>query len=72
MPVQDIVNLKKMIPELSTMEDYLRREGWATRPLITEKEKEEQAAQSRKQLGMALALGAATVAIVVAFRKRGR
>jgi uncharacterized protein YbjT (DUF2867 family) len=67
-----IVKLRKTVPDLSTMRDHLTREGWATRALVSKKEKED-AERTKAQLGVLLVVGAGiAAAATVVLRNRQR
>jgi uncharacterized protein YbjT (DUF2867 family) len=66
----DMAYLKTIVPELSSMEDHLKREGWASKVLISNEEKERQEKLKNLARLALVTVGVATAAVAVGMKKR--
>jgi len=64
---QEIADLKKIVPEWSSVRDHLEREGWATRELISAEEKKQ--LELRQKIAV-VSLGVAAAGVAIAFAAR--
>jgi uncharacterized protein YbjT (DUF2867 family) len=67
---KQIQALKDIVPDLSSMEDHLRREGWATKELVSAQEKEAMDQRKRRRLYIMLLVSGGVAVASIAMRKR--